>query len=526
MRKTAFAFQIVGLLAGFYVLCFGILAALVALDVVVIDNIGHMAAAIKLVILLFGATAAAAIVVIRGVFVSTRIQKVTGVKVSRADEPVLWQRVTDLAAAVGTRAPSDIRLVPEVNAAVWEDARLLGLIPGKRHMVIGVPLLLGLTSAQLDAVIAHELGHYSGRDTQLGGLVGRTRASVVNAVYAAHGRTRKGTTSRVRLPGADVFAHVFRGYARLVLTVTEEASRRQEYAADQVAAQIAGPAAAADALRELPVLDAAFDFYVDRYLAAGLHANLLPPPAEAFAGFAALLADPERAEELGKIRANPPEKTADKFDSHPPIKDRIAAVQAVADTDRITLAHSVGDGAAPATRILVNPAAAIAAVGVDMFGKELRNGRQVVDWDTLAHSANLHRNAERSAPLRDVASRMLGRAARLVDLPPLCAGGRFREILAALPMSEAARTAAPGGRVVREFAKTEFAAQARAWIVMELGATGRVAWRHSWAQVAGNRTLVGLTDDEIDEAVTAATAIYPDFAPLARLATSMTGVPA
>src|SRR5262249_25010290 len=145
--------------------------------------------------------------------------------------------------------PVEIRLDGDVNAGVWEDAHLLGIIPGKRRMVIGLPLMLALTPAQFDAVIAHEIGHYSSGHTKVRPLVGRARASVISPPRAAH--SGRGTR---HLPGADMFQAIFSWYAKRVLSVTEAASREQEYAADRVAADIAGHANAAAALQELPVI--------------------------------------------------------------------------------------------------------------------------------------------------------------------------------------------------------------------------------------------------------------------------------
>ncbi len=517
MRNTTFAIKVIGLLVGFYVLCVGIVGGLIVLDMLAI-RFSNWSGAGRIVILLLLATLAAIIVVVRGVFVSIRSRKPPGVKIIKAEEPVLWQRVQDLAAAVGTRAPKDIRLVSAVNAAVWEDSHLLGLIPGKRHMMIGVPLLLGLTPAQLDAVIAHELGHYSGRHAQLGGLVGRTRANVLSAMYAAQGRKRKsGKRSSLRLPGSDVYAALFTAYAKRVLLVTENASRHQEYAADRVAAAIAGREAAASALRELPVLDAAFDFYLDRFLSAGLGANLLPPPAEALGGFGALLADESRLAELGEIRRNPPVREPDPYDSHPPMADRIAAIEAMPATDRIPVPPVVGGDTARAIRLLVNPIAALSSVSLDLLDSELKKGRQAVDWNTLAQAAAMHRGSEGSAALRQVVERMTGQPARLASLVALCDAGRYRDILAALPMLDGARSAVPGGRVAREFAKTQLTYQLRAWINLEFGAAGRMRWRHDWSQVTGRRELHGVTEDEIDAAVVGAAAIAPDFGPLRSL---------
>lgn len=82
---------------------------------------------------------------------------------------MLWDTVRRLADDVGTRVPDEIRIVPEVNAAVVEESQLLGLHAGRRYLYLGIPLLQGLSVAQLQAVIAHELGHYSGRHGQIHG---------------------------------------------------------------------------------------------------------------------------------------------------------------------------------------------------------------------------------------------------------------------------------------------------------------------------------------------------------------------
>src|SRR2546423_9547241 len=204
MRRYLFVAQILSLLIGFYVICAALVAGLIALDVFVFSLGGAERAGVALL----AVTLAAIFVVLRGVFVSTRLRHrhVVGIKVPETEQPALWARIRELAAQVGTRAPRRLYLVPDVNAAVWENTRLLGMIPGRRQMMIGVPLLMALTPAQLDAVLAHELGHYGNRDTRLGGLVGRTRQSVLATVRAAAGRRRG-------LPGGGLFVAIFRWYA-------------------------------------------------------------------------------------------------------------------------------------------------------------------------------------------------------------------------------------------------------------------------------------------------------------------------
>ena len=402
MRRILHALIVVALLVGFYVLCLALLAALIAVDIAVTRADVSTPALVRGVTIAYLLTAVALYIVVRGVFVSTRVRHrhIVGVMVTDRDEPALWERVRFLARAVGTRPPTRIYLVPDVNAAVWENAKLLGLIPGRRSMMIGMPLLMALTPAQFDAVVAHELGHYGNRDTRLGALDHRARESVMAAVGAAQGRlagrrTAEGKPRRFRMPGQTVYVALFRAYAQLVLSVTQKASRRQEFAADRVAAGIAGQANAAAGLRELPAVEAAFSFYIDRYVAAGIERDLLPLPGETLGGFAALLAEPSRQADLDELRQDPTAEASDPFDSHPAIRDRIAAPIEALPPDGRPLDTS--DARALAT--LSDPAATTAAVGARMLaGPDA--GKRAVDWDTLATAAGADRAARSADPLR------------------------------------------------------------------------------------------------------------------------------
>jgi hypothetical protein len=52
-----------------------------------------------------------------------------GAPLTEEQAPQLWSLVRELAVAVGTRPPDEIRLDATVNAGIWEDAGLVGLRP-------------------------------------------------------------------------------------------------------------------------------------------------------------------------------------------------------------------------------------------------------------------------------------------------------------------------------------------------------------------------------------------------------------
>ncbi|HEY2793280.1 MAG TPA: M48 family metalloprotease, partial [Micromonosporaceae bacterium] len=388
-----------------------------------------------------------------------------------------------------------------------EHTHLLGLLPGKRRMLIGVPLLLALPIPLFDAVIAHELGHYSGRDARFGPLTARARQGVIAALQAVAGSSKKGKR-RYRWPGSDLYAIVFAAYANLVLSSTFAASRRQEFAADRFAASFAGRDNAAAALSELPVVDASFDFYLARYVSAGLPLGLLPPPAEILGGFGSMFHDAGRAQQFGALRSAPPAEKPHRFDSHPPVTERVAAILALAPDGRPR-----ADGRQTAIGLLVRPEVPLSALALKMVGDK-GAGKRAADWQTQAAALGTASAQKDSAFLVDVVRLMIGRPARVADLLDLIDAGRMNEILAQFPRSEAVWKINATGRTAREFAKTSATPMLRGWLMLELIGSGRAAFRHSWSSdsaefVAGPRVI-----EEMQAGIDAVLATMPSTARL------------
>jgi Zn-dependent protease with chaperone function len=498
MRTSVRAVQALGLLAGFYLIAIGALAVIVGFDALVLTHLDSNAgyAGLKLV----GLSVLVAIPLVRGVFLVRRPKDEAppGISVSEQQQPELWARVRGLAAEVGTRAPDEIRLIPAVNAAVSENPRLLGLIPGRRRMLIGVPLMLGLTEPQLDAVLAHELGHYSNRDTRLAGITVRGRQSLHTVVEHA------------RANGRGITAALFTWYAKLYFRVSESVGRRQELAADLAAARIAGRDHAADALRQVPALDSAYDYYLDRYAGAGWKAGVLPLAEEFYGGFRSMLASPKRQEELDDIRQDLPVRETTPYDSHPPMRERVAALEALpADGRTVTGAER------PATALVRDTGLLFAAVAATALSPKAA-GKRPVGWEELAATAGRASLVADSATATEAVRRVYGRELTgLTDLLDGIDAGQLDAIAAALPTSKAA--AAATGRTAREFARTAARTAFRPLVQLELLDAGRARFVHSWEQ----DTHLHFTDPALSDALTVAldalVATPPDTAPLRTL---------
>src|SRR5579862_3747448 len=127
----------------------------------------------------------------------------TGFEVKRRDAPALFERIDRLRKAL--RAPRFHRVVIDdaFNAAVVQ-VPLLGLFGWHRnHLVIGLPLMKALTPEQLDAVIAHELGHLAGGHARFSNWLYRLRLAWSQLLDALQ---------RTRSRGAFLFRGFFDWY--------------------------------------------------------------------------------------------------------------------------------------------------------------------------------------------------------------------------------------------------------------------------------------------------------------------------
>ncbi|MEV0588233.1 M48 family metallopeptidase [Nonomuraea sp. NPDC050310] len=374
----------------------------------------------------------------------TRPSRPEGLPVGPEQAPELWQTVRELAAAVGTRPPDRIHLIPDANAAVTEDTRLFGLVGGERHLYVGLPLLHTFTVAQLRAVLAHELGHYSNSHTRLGAVAYRGRLAI------------GGTLARIG--PYNVAGWVFKGYARLYLLADNAVSRRQEFQADEASVRLAGPQAARSALLEIPVLDAAWSFFQHAYLTLGWQHGYAPD--DLFAGFAAFVK--ARESELAELRAAPPEEEdGSLWDTHPPMPVRIAALAALPEPQ-------VEVDERPATRLLPDLAGAGRALQAQVLDLD---GRTVLPWPQFtaaALAADLQDDAD--TIFRSIRRVTGAERLSLADVLDLIEAGRLAEI--AQPLFPTATRREVGGRFAEPLETLLLLAAVRSRV------TG---WEHSWS---------------------------------------------
>ncbi|MFC0437154.1 M48 family metalloprotease [Kutzneria buriramensis] len=266
----------------------------------------------------------AVVVVLSSMFAVGGIDADTpSVPVDEEQAPELWAFVREVAAEAGIRPPHEVRLTGEVNGSVSEDARLLGLLPGRRRLHLGLPLLAELSANELRALLGHEFGHYLGWHTR--------GSTIVYRGFLALERLHNNLASAPRHILGNVtrlFASVFRAYAHLYARVSFAVRRQQEFEADAVAARIAGPESVARTLRSLAAIDAFWHVFTQKYLLATAGAGYAPE--DPLAMFAAMLSDEHRRRALDELKAADPEpQPHDRFASHPSMADRLTRLAAM-----------------------------------------------------------------------------------------------------------------------------------------------------------------------------------------------------
>ena len=308
-RPSLFGRALLALLLtiGFYGLALGIafgLLYLIYLEVTVLGRVN-----IRFTIFAF----IGAVVILWSIL--PRIDRFTapGPRLTREKFPNLFKELESVASQTGQAMPRDVYLVPDVNAFVAERGGMMG-IGSRRIMGIGFPLFHLMSVDELRAVIAHEFGHFYGGDTALGPWVYKTRAAIIRTVM------NLGQTNRwVMIP--------FEAYANMFLRVTNGVSREQEYSADQLAARTVGTQATISGLQKVHKYGQAFAAYFNQEYLPVVEAGYKP---SLLTGFELFLKAPRIVEAVNHFYEQQlTEGKSDPYDTHPSLKERIAALQAL-----------------------------------------------------------------------------------------------------------------------------------------------------------------------------------------------------
>jgi heat shock protein HtpX len=313
-RRAALALV---LLIGFYVGAILVSALLLLIAYWSVFNAGHTFGTLKLA---FFCVVGAGIILWS---ILPRFDKfqAPGPQLNAADQPELFGMIRGLADATKEEMPSEVYLIPDVNAWVAQRGGILG-IGSRRVMGIGLPLMQILTVSQLRAVLAHEFGHYYGGDTRLGPIIYNLRGAIYRTVTNLARRR-----SILQVP--------FAWYGESALKLTHGVSREQEFAADELAASLIGAKPLSDALRTIHAGAVLYPPYLQSEVSPVLSAGFRPGLTSGFTMFLAAPSIQKAAAEV--VQEEIATGKADPFDSHPPLRDRVNALAALGSAETTTV---------------------------------------------------------------------------------------------------------------------------------------------------------------------------------------------
>ena len=188
-------------------------------------------------ILLLGAVGT---VILRALWI--RFQAPEGHHLQADEAPALIEEVERVRSAVGAATLHGIVIDARLNAAAAYVPSGFGLWRQRHYLILGLPLLQALDRRELAAVIAHEFGHFHGGHGHFAGWIYRLRSSWYRLMEGMSGGG---------IGGGQLLWLFFRWYAPYFDAYSYVLARRHEYAADAVAARIAGAEAMAAALVRL-----------------------------------------------------------------------------------------------------------------------------------------------------------------------------------------------------------------------------------------------------------------------------------
>ncbi|MFE7896059.1 M48 family metalloprotease [Streptomyces sp. NPDC057424] len=376
------------------------------------------------------------------------------------DAPELWETVMELADAVDAPIPTDIRVTLEPNAAVGEGPSQ----GGGRCLYVGLPLLAALRADELRAVLCHELGHYSHGHT-------RFAATVYQGAVALDRAQQSFARPEVGNPVVTVytgFQHLtVSAYAWMYRALSFAVRRRQELEADAAAAAVAGGRATADALCAIGTVAGAWEDFRARYLTPMAEAGRLPD--DPMAAFTAMFTDAGYRPVLDRRCRERPQERRRLFDSHPPLRERLQALQ------RCPSSPDHGDPRPAAA--LLGPSGTLPEGVLTALLSEVAppDGEpSTVPWREWRARAEEWRTVRAVTDL-DAALGLLARSRRtLGGVLDLVEAGRGEELAQAL------RDVRWGARQWGDLGEERSAVALRVLVGQSLVDAGRAGWRADW----------------------------------------------
>ncbi|BAU13838.1 Zn-dependent protease with chaperone function-like protein [Leptolyngbya sp. NIES-3755] len=240
-----------------------------------------------------------------------------GLRLDRQKVPQMFALVDELTTKLDAPKFHNILLTPDFNMAVMQVPRLGIFGWQENYLIVGLPILQGLTLDQVKAVLAHEIGHLSGNHSRFGGWIYRIRKTWFQLYDRIHQSDRQGVSV--------LFDRFLSWYFPTFNAYSFVLARMNEYDADRCAAELAGKQNVADVLTNVELKSR----FLDREFWAGIYQGVEDqpdPPANAYSLMLTKLkgtVPPEKSDQW--IQEALSEQTTNE-DTHPCFRDRLKAL--------------------------------------------------------------------------------------------------------------------------------------------------------------------------------------------------------
>lgn len=252
-----------------------------------------------------------------------------GRALSRDEAPGLWELTEKVAKTVNTRAVDEIRVTPGTDLAVYEmgNWREKANDQARRILILGVGVLNGFDLNGFRAVLAHEYGHFSHRDTAGGEVALRVNADMMKFAHAMI-LAEQNVWWNLAFQFLRIYDFIFR-------RISHGATRLQEVLADRVAALKYGAQAFEAGLTHVILKSAEFDVVATREI--GESANSLRVLQNLYE------LTPASSDQIEQVAAASLNRETTEDDTHPSPTDRFRLARKVTSQTEPPISGMVWD---------------------------------------------------------------------------------------------------------------------------------------------------------------------------------------
>jgi Zn-dependent protease with chaperone function len=257
---------------------------------------------------------AVVVLVVRSLWIT--IPEPDGSSLTRAQAPALFDLVNEVRAELDGPNIHHIMVSDEYNAYIAQIPQfgMFGWV--RNYLVVGLPLLRALSPGEFRSVLAHEVGHLSGKHGRFSGWIYRLRQSWVEIL------TR---VEQERDYASFLFVPFIKWYAPYLNAYSFVLARAQERHADEYSVEVTGKDVAAVALVRLAAKERGLmeNFWPNFFRQAKTQPKT---PHDPFVQMLAALDQPIGATNTQKWFFEALRVPTEYQDTHPALADRLAAI--------------------------------------------------------------------------------------------------------------------------------------------------------------------------------------------------------